>query len=56
MAVVVLLADGVRPDTLAGAIDAGALPALARLRDEGGLHAVTHGAFRRSPGRPMRRS
>ncbi|HVA57818.1 MAG TPA: alkaline phosphatase family protein [Gemmatimonadaceae bacterium] len=41
MAVVVLLADGVRPDTLAGAIDAGALPALARLRDEGGLHAVS---------------
>ncbi|MGA9837884.1 MAG: alkaline phosphatase family protein [Gemmatimonadaceae bacterium] len=41
MAVVVLLADGVRPDTLAGAIDAGALPALARLRDEGGMHAVS---------------
>ncbi|HEU4989581.1 MAG TPA: alkaline phosphatase family protein [Gemmatimonadaceae bacterium] len=41
MAVVVLLADGVRPDTLAAAIDAGVLPALARLRDEGGLHEVT---------------
>ena len=41
MPVVVLLADGVRPDTLAAAIDSGALPALARLRDEGGLHDVT---------------
>jgi hypothetical protein len=39
--VVVLLADGVRPDTLAAAIDAGLLPALARLRAEGGLHEVT---------------
>jgi hypothetical protein len=36
-----LVADGVRPDTLAAAIDAGALPALARLRAEGGLHTVT---------------
>lgn len=36
-----LLADGVRPDTLAAAIDAGALPAMARLRAEGGLHQVT---------------
>ncbi|HVZ77447.1 MAG TPA: alkaline phosphatase family protein, partial [Gemmatimonadaceae bacterium] len=41
MPVVVLLADGVRPDTLAAAMDAGALPALARLRDEGGLHTIT---------------
>ena len=41
MPVVVLLADGVRPDTLAAAIDSGALPAMARLRDEGGLHEVT---------------
>ena len=41
MAVVVLLADGVRPDTLAAAIDAGALPALARLRDEGAMHTVS---------------
>lgn len=39
--VVILVADGVRPDTLAGAIDAGALPALAQLRAEGGLHQVT---------------
>lgn len=41
MSVVVLLADGVRPDTLAAALDAGALPALARLRAEGGLHTVS---------------
>jgi Type I phosphodiesterase / nucleotide pyrophosphatase len=41
MSVVVLLADGVRPDTLAAAIDRGDLPALARLRGEGGLHAVS---------------
>ncbi|HET7632358.1 MAG TPA: alkaline phosphatase family protein [Gemmatimonadaceae bacterium] len=39
--VVVLLADGVRPDTLAAAMDAGALPALARLRHEGGFHEVS---------------
>ena len=36
-----LVADGARPDTLAGAIDRGELPALARLRAEGGLHSVT---------------
>ena len=41
MNVIVLLADGVRPDTLGGAIDAGALPALARLRAEGGRHEIT---------------
>ena len=41
MSVVVLLADGVRPDTLAAAIDSGALPAFARLRDEGALHTVS---------------
>ena len=39
--VVMLVADGVRPDTLTAAIDAGVLPALARLRAEGGLHTVT---------------
>jgi predicted AlkP superfamily pyrophosphatase or phosphodiesterase len=39
--VVILLADGARPDTLAAAIDAGQLPALARLRAEGALHRVT---------------
>jgi hypothetical protein len=39
--VVILLADGVRPDTLCAAIDSGRLPALARLRDEGSLHRIT---------------
>jgi hypothetical protein len=38
---VILVADGARPDTLALAMDRGDLPALARLREEGGLHAVT---------------
>ena len=41
MTVIVLLADGIRPDTLAGAIDSGAFPALAKLRASGGLHEVT---------------
>ena len=38
--VVIVVADGLRPDTLAAALDAGALPALSRLRAEGGLHTV----------------
>ena len=41
MPVVVLVADGLRPDTLEQAIAEGAVPALARLRDEGGLSTVT---------------
>lgn len=41
MSVVILLADGARPDTLDAALNSGTLPALARLREEGGLHAVT---------------
>ena len=41
MTVVILLADGVRPDTLAAAIDSGDVPALARLRADGALHRVT---------------
>jgi type I phosphodiesterase/nucleotide pyrophosphatase len=41
LSVVILLADGARPDTLDAALQRGALPALARLRDEGGLHVVT---------------
>jgi len=41
LSVVILLADGARPDTLAAAIDAGHLPALSRLRDDGGLFTVT---------------
>ena len=41
MSVVILLADGARPDTLDAALNSGALPALARLRAEGGLHTIT---------------
>ena len=41
MSVVILLADGARPDTLDAALQHGALPALARLRDEGSLCSVT---------------
>jgi hypothetical protein len=39
MSVIVLVADGARPDALRGSLDA--LPALARLREEGALHEVT---------------
>jgi len=39
--VVVLVADGARYDVLESAIRAGELPALARLRTEGGMHEVT---------------
>jgi hypothetical protein len=39
--VVVLVADGARPDTIGAAMDRGELPALQRLRAEGGLHEVT---------------
>lgn len=41
MTLVILVADGVRPDTLFGAIDAGHLPALAALRRDGSAHTVT---------------
>jgi hypothetical protein len=41
MSVVVLVADGARPDTMANAIDSGSLPALAQMRDEGGFHTIT---------------
>jgi len=41
VSLVVLVADGARPDTLRAALDAGTLPALARLRAEGGLHTVS---------------
>lgn len=37
----VLVADGLRPDTLAAALNRGELPAMAALRTEGGLHVVT---------------
>jgi hypothetical protein len=39
--VVILLADGARPDTLDAALRSGSLPALARLRAEGELRTVT---------------
>ena len=39
MPVIVLVADGARPDAFTGELDG--LPALRRLRDEGGLHEVT---------------
>jgi len=41
LSVVILLADGARPDTLDAALTSGALPSLAQLREEGGLHTVT---------------
>jgi type I phosphodiesterase/nucleotide pyrophosphatase len=39
--VVVLVADGVRPDTLRDALDRGDLPSLGKLRAEGALHTLT---------------
>ena len=39
--VIVVVADGVRVDTLKAAIDAGTVPALARLARDGGLHEIT---------------
>ena len=41
MSVIVLLADGVRTDTLTDAIASGSLPALASLKRDGGMHEVT---------------
>ena len=41
MPVVILVADGLRPDTLATAIEGGTVPALSRLCEEGGLNTVT---------------
>lgn len=41
MSVVILVADGARPDTLAAAMDDGALPAMGRLREEGALSTIT---------------
>lgn len=41
MSVVVIVADGARPDTLSDAIAGGSVPALQRLRDEGGFYTVT---------------
>lgn len=39
--VVILVADGARPDTIGAAMNRGELPALQRLRAEGGFHQVT---------------
>jgi len=39
--VILLVADGARVDTLRAALAGGALPALARLADEGGYHTIT---------------
>ncbi|MEO7822110.1 MAG: alkaline phosphatase family protein, partial [Gemmatimonadaceae bacterium] len=39
--VVVIIADGARPDSLSSAIEGGHLPALSRLRDEGMLCSIT---------------
>lgn len=41
MSVIVLVADGLRVDTLTSAIDAGKVPALARLREDGSLNSLT---------------
>lgn len=41
VSVVVIVADGARPDMLAAAMDAGTLPALKRMRDEGGFYTLT---------------
>lgn len=41
MSVIILVADGARPDQLAAAMDEGLLPALAGLRRDGGLHTVS---------------
>lgn len=41
MTVIILLTDGIRPDTLANAIDAGAYPALSQHRATGGLHTIS---------------
>lgn len=41
MTVIVLLADGIRLDTLAGALESGAFPAMAALRAKGGLHEIS---------------
>lgn len=41
MPVVVIVADGARPDSLSDAIESGSVPALKRMRDEGGFYTVT---------------
>ena len=39
--VIIVVADGARPDTLAAALDAGEVPALQALRDANGMHLLT---------------
>ncbi|MEO8576040.1 MAG: alkaline phosphatase family protein [Gemmatimonadales bacterium] len=41
MPVIVIVADGARPDSLADAMGRGIVPALTALRDEGAMHTVT---------------
>ncbi len=41
MPVIIIVADGARPDVLADAMKRGTIPALARLREEGGMHTIT---------------
>ncbi|HEY0242129.1 MAG TPA: alkaline phosphatase family protein [Gemmatimonadaceae bacterium] len=41
MPVIVIVADGARPDTLEDAMHRGVVPALSSLREEGGLHTIT---------------
>lgn len=41
MTLCIVVADGARPETLYGAMDAGLLPALARVREQGSAHTVT---------------
>src|SRR5215217_7723915 len=41
MPVIVIVADGARPDTLESAIDGGITPALRQLRNEGSLNTIT---------------
>ena len=41
MPVIVIVADGARPDSLAAAMSRGIVPALAALRDEGAMNTVT---------------
>jgi hypothetical protein len=39
--VIIILADGARPDTLAASLSSGELPALSRMRDEGSMRTIT---------------
>ena len=41
MPVIVIVADGARPDVLLDAMQRGVVPALSSLRDEGGMHTIT---------------